>query len=389
MDKKPTRLEVIDEFDVRRLLEVLNSQGDSISDANKERINMLLEIQGVSLDSKPRKDGRWQGRIRVDGEYKSVYGKSKEEVIFKLQKIVKGEKPPTKKKTAKEWRLHEWIDEWYKLYKKPKLKLSTENRMSTEIERLKKLFSDTPLKKMTGLQIQEILSTIPATSPRISISNILNQALAKAVALKILRDNPCAAVEVPAHKVSRKRALTQTEQADFVAAIKDDKFETLFLFLLSTGLRIGEVLALTAADVTKESVSVTKNVAIIKSQAIEQDSPKSRAGIRTVPLSENIYNRLDIKPNTHIFPFPYREITHSISKIYKKIGVSGCSLHTLRHTYATRLDEIGVPAKIRQYLLGHESEATTQNIYTDVQAEHLSRFTSVIVGCFDTENTQK
>jgi site-specific recombinase XerD len=58
---------------------------------------------------------------------------------------------------------------------------------------------------------------------------------------------------------------------------------------------------------------------------------------------------------------------------------------TLRHTYATRLDERGVPVKVIQYLLGHESVKTTQDTYIDVSKERIAQFSDMVKGIFDTD----
>ena len=54
------------------------------------------------------------------------------------------------------------------------------------------------------------------------------------------------------------------------------------------------------------------------------------------------------------------------------------SLHVLRHTYATRLEEAGIPAKVKQYLMGHSSLDMTENVYTDTQKAYVERVSDKI-----------
>ena len=58
-----------------------------------------------------------------------------------------------------------------------------------------------------------------------------------------------------------------------------------------------------------------------------------------------------------------------MEKIAKGLDIK-TTLHTLRHTYATRLEDAGIPAKVKQYLLGHASLEMTQNTYTDTQTAY-------------------
>ena len=62
--------------------------------------------------------------------------------------------------------------------------------------------------------------------------------------------------------------------------------------------------------------------------------------------------------------------------------------HILRHTYATRLEETGIPPKIKQYLMGHAKLDVTQNTYTDTQKEYVESFSAKITSAFDTKQHQ-
>ena len=59
-----------------------------------------------------------------------------------------------------------------------------------------------------------------------------------------------------------------------------------------------------------------------------------------------------------------------MDRIAKKTGLN-VTLHILRHTYATRLEEAGIAPKLKQYLLGHASLEMTQNTYTDIQTDYV------------------
>jgi site-specific recombinase XerD len=61
-----------------------------------------------------------------------------------------------------------------------------------------------------------------------------------------------------------------------------------------------------------------------------------------------------------------RNTERSFCRIPKKAGIDKCNFHTLRHSYATRLFELGIPAKIVSELLGHSKVSHTLDIYTHV-----------------------
>ncbi|MDR1905374.1 MAG: site-specific integrase [Clostridiales bacterium] len=387
MEKK---IKVYDMFSIDELLAELDNQDGSISNPEKERINMLLEIKGVSVDSKPRVDGRWQGRALIDNAYKSVYGKSKEEVIFKLQKLLnEREKPNTKKKSTSEYKLHAWLDKWYSLYKEAKIKPKTQEVLNYNIARLKKEFPDAPLKALKGLDIQEKLLSIQQTRTREILYQTLNAALNKAEKLKLIKDNPCAAVEIPKHQYKHRNALTIDEQMQFLEAIAGDKYELFFVFLLFTGLRVGEALALSYDDFHDGYVTVNKNVVDIKGVQILQTTPKTDASVRKVPVPPQVYEKIATRSGSdRVFDFTQNAVKLKIKRIFATLKIEG-SLHTLRHTYATRLEEHGVPSVLTQRLMGHADIKITQKIYTDTQIDYINAQKGNIFSAFDTDLTQK
>ncbi|MDR1939257.1 MAG: site-specific integrase [Clostridiales bacterium] len=384
------KIKVYDMFSIDELLAELNNQDGSISNPEKERINVLLEIKGVSVDSKPRKDGRWQGRALVDGAYKSVYGKSKEEVIFKLQKLLNGKQTPSKKKATKgEYTLHEWIDKWYALYKEAKIKPKTQEALKYNIARLKKEFPNAPLKALKGLVVQEKLLSIQQTRTREILYQTLNAALSKAEKLKLIKDNPCAAVEIPKHQYKHRNALTADEQTRFLEAIIGDKYELFFAFLLFTGLRVGEALALSYDDFRDGYVTVDKNVVDIKGVQVLQATPKTDASVRSVPVPPRVYEKIATRSGSdRVFDFTQNAVKLKIKRIFATLKIEG-SLHTLRHTYATRLEEHGVPSVLTQRLMGHADIKITQKIYTDTQIDYINAQKDNIFSAFDTDLTQK
>ena len=78
-----------------------------------------------------------------------------------------------------------------------------------------------------------------------------------------------------------------------------------------------------------------------------------------------------------------------MEKVAKGLDIK-MTLHTLRHTYATRLEDAGIPAKVKQYLLGHTSLEMTQNTYTDTQTAYIDSVSDKVRAVFaDTEKQSR
>ena len=73
----------------------------------------------------------------------------------------------------------------------------------------------------------------------------------------------------------------------------------------------------------------------------------------------------------NLFPFQANAVQHNFKKIIQSLGLNDTeiTLHTLRHTFATRALEKGINAKVLQKWLGYSSIKITMDIYSDVQLE--------------------
>ena len=376
-------LEVVNEAEKRKYEEKKNAA------AEKER-QMLIDLSGISVSTKPRADGRFQGYYTRDGKKHYVYGKSEQEVKIKIEVLLQNGEPkkrPTKAESKKAIpTVTEWLEKWIELYKAPNLKPSTLQRMRSSIKAAELKIGEKKLTQITAEDLQELLLGIEGLRSRELLRGYLDQALKKAVMSGYILRNPCDALELKKHKAARRHALTALQQEQFVKAVNGIKMRPLMLFLLGTGLRIGEALALTYADIDfdAKTVSVNKNVVFIGGKRIDQDTPKSTAGIRTIPVPDNILRLLcgEHREKDLVFPFTYSAVRNCFRRIGEKLDFQ-ISPHILRHTYATRLEEAGISPKLKQYLLGHSSLEMTQNTYTDIQLEYVKENSERIKAIFD------
>ena len=77
-----------------------------------------------------------------------------------------------------------------------------------------------------------------------------------------------------------------------------------------------------------------------------------------------------------------------LNQIIKRAELEKFSMHALRHTFATRMMEAGVPAKVVQEMLGHKDVALTLNTYTHVTLDTAHREIAKINNLIDVQEPQ-
>lgn len=145
-------------------------------------------------------------------------------------------------------------------------------------------------------------------------------------------------------------------------------------FLLMTGLRKGEALALTYGDIDRENkvIHITKSLAY-KYNTPYIKEPKTAAGVRDVPLLDELAPHIpNGKSNEFIFspdgenrPMSMMVFQRKWANFQKATGIT-CTAHQLRHSFATMLYDADVDVKQAQDILGHTTEAMTRDVYTKI-----------------------
>ena len=197
-------------------------------------------------------------------------------------------------------------------------------------------------------------------------------------------------VKIPVEEEPKIRFLTVQEQKDFLERSKNTANYNFFAFALQTGMRVSEILALTWDDVDfeKNKICVNKTLFQDTDKKIKVGTPKSKTSIRAVPLTEEAKKLLvaqkeknaklkviSLKYKNNIFLNTHgvlntRSSLNTLLKAYcKKYNVDVFSMHSLRHTYATRCIEAGIRPKTLQVILGHSSITITMNLYVHATEE--------------------
>jgi integrase len=305
---------------------------------------------------KQRTDGRFEGRIYINGRQKSVYGKTYKECLIKLNDLI-----DYRDRYVNDIKLYAWLDDWLSLYKKPKLKESSFKTLEIIInayikgrsENIKSKFENKLLKEITAIDLQKFLLGVDKTRTRESLLNIFMGSFQKAYAMQLIDFNPMIAVDLPAHKRIQGTSLTADELRDFLNVIKGTRLESFFKFCLYTGCRRGEALSVRMSDIDFEN------------HVIHIRGTKTEKSDRYIPLFENVSELVEGLGKVN-FLFSYKN--NYVTKIFKQFCPTH-KLHDLRHTFASICFSNGVTLKVVQAWLGHSEIDTTANIYVHLNQD--------------------
>jgi integrase len=209
---------------------------------------------------------------------------------------------------------------------------------------------------------------------------VLNQIFRKAVIDGEIEINPCAAVSVPKGLDQQPRAFPSDRDIEAVKKGKDIPGGLLPYFILYSGCRRGEAIALTYGDIDRENkeIHITKSVYFEHNQP-KKKLPKTRAGVRDIILLDRLADALPKgKPEELLFPGPDGNYINEAKlrrdwKKWQQAAGTNVTAHQLRHGYATMLFEAGIDEKDAQELLGHASIMMTKDVYTSIRQKRKAK----------------
>lgn len=319
---------------------------------------------------------------------KTCYGKNKTEVRKKLKEAEYAYQtgiPLSKSKITFYALAKQILDE------KLMLNLIKEATYYRHIETLKTLkeIYDIPLQKLNVFHIRHYFSNHIDYSQSVINKQyiLLSQTFAEALKRKVITENIMFEVKKPKSQKAQKkiRALTINEQKKLIDALNKEDVNYKYQMFLSmfTGMRMGEINALNVEDVNFTFKTIRINKTISKGQKGEViiSTPKTSAGERIIHFSksaESVLNKaVGDRTEGILFTHNGKTITtNQVNSQYRRIlekydiidrQLNGSvNLHSLRHTYATRCIESGMPPKVLQGILGHTDIKITLNTYCDV-----------------------
>lgn len=228
-----------------------------------------------------------------------------------------------------------------------------------------------------------------------NIRGVLSSAYEYAIENSYSKDNPVLKSKMPsfAHSIKSDVPEYSAEQVRKLLLFAKENDSHIYIFLLLalyTGLRKGELLALTWDDVDydKKLLRVNKSrTGSRKAITAQITTPKTESSNRKIPLNDTVLEALkaekkrqdehaEILGNDYdksgnfiirtVLGKPYvnlSAINRVVNRLTEKAGLPHCTIHGFRHSVASILDDNGVPIQDISVLLGHESVQTTERIY--------------------------
>jgi integrase len=373
-----------------------------------------------------RKDGRYEAAAllhTVSGARKRVrvYGKTSKEAHQKLleamTRVQQGVPLPDKK-----WKLDEYLDYWLENYIKTDKRPKTyeQYEMSARLY-IKPGLGKQALTDLTVPMVQAFLNSLLKDGLYIRTVQIarttLSASLTRAQREELVNRNVARLVELPQYVPKEVKPWSLDEARQFLTAAADDRLFAAFTFLLFYGLRCGEVLGLRWCDIDREKgvIHIRQQLQRVAGRGLLIGPVKTNSGKRDLPMVGKIADGLeehrrqqvalrDKQPDwagsgddqeliftTRIgTPIEPRNFVRTFWKICNANDLRVIKLHHLRHTTATLLKDLGVPARDAQVIMGHASSWMTEQIYQHAdmasRTKALTKVESVFARVFETKD---
>ena len=366
-----------------------------------------------------RKDGRWEGRFNAgvdeNGKKKVKYvlAKKRSECAVRLKNAIEeyekeqeiidrcdflDDPNPT---------LREWSKVWLESYCKGVIRDATYENYRFFFETyINPQMGDIPIRNISTVNCQQFLMTMYTSGRRITRKNgkagtglslktvknfkiALHACLQKAVNEGLIEKNPVSGVILPKEPKKEMQTLKADELGAFLEETKKEGLYEFYFLKLTTGLRLGEILALEWSDLDENQkvIRVNKSARRVKG-GMEVNPPKTQASIRTITISDEclrlligLRNRQPVGTKL-MFPSPVtgsyydpKAVTKKLHKLQERAGIPQIRFHDLRHSFATLSIEQGMDIKTISHMLGHTDAGFTMNTYmhaTDAMQQNVA-----------------
>jgi integrase len=342
-----------------------------------------------------RKDNIYQDQLpKPGGGYKYFYGSTKSEVKRKMAEW--------EAEQEAHWLFENIADEWFARHAE-NVKHNASEVYRPSLKRAKDYFAERKLDSITPDEVQGFIKHIAGrgyAKRTVEIHlNLINQIFDYAITQpgSTIKYNPCSSVRIPKDLPQTRRLPPTDEQLNKITA---DGFGLFPYFLMYTGLRRGELLALTWDDIDfgGKIIHVTKGVTYDSNQPII-DTTKTTTSVRDVDLLDVLADKLPRGQKGYVFggdkPLTKTEYRKKWLAFCRSVGLAKSTeiitlgkngrqyksykwqptvtAHQFRHAYTSMLDEAGIDETAAMALLGHKSITTTKDIYTHIRKSKRER----------------
>ena len=354
-----------------------------------------------------RKDGTWEARFVIGVDpgtgkdiRKSVYAKSQKEVRRKMTEAIAALDNDDYREPSK-MTVGGWLDIWSRDYLGGVKPYTIVDYTFNIRKHIKPALGAVKLDALTAHMIQQFYNNFvrPAEeggkglSPKTlrNVHLVLRRSLQQAVMLGYIRTNPADACTLPRVVKKEIKPLDEDDTACFIQAVKGDRFETIYLVTLFTGMRKGEVFGLTwdCVDFTVGTITINKQLQADTKNGREYHLVSTKNGkgrvITPAPFVMELLKaqrrgqaewRLKAGPawednglvftnelGVHLSP---HTVFHHFKRIVESIGLPDTRFHDLRHSYAVAAIRSGDDIKTVQGNLGHATASFTLDVYGHV-----------------------
>lgn len=355
-------------------------------------------------------DGYYRLNFSYDGKKYSVRSKNPKELNAKMRAKIKqleaAAEAPAAAEISGDTSVKDWGEQWIKTYKTNVGRNSYERIEGMLKNHIYPYLGKVPIGKVKPIHLQQILNNLAdskATDTIKHVLQIMHGMFEQAVNNGLIADNPAKNLVLPKARPSGShRSITDRERTIILETCKTFDDALTILLLLYTGMRPGEAIALTGADIHDGRIWINKAVEP-RTQLIKE--PKTKAGIRSVPIQKPLAEVLpEVAPFDYVIPQRRRNQTRdlipdrhqtaqSLKGLWGKFlasmeatekrmieqgkltpfaeAVPPLRMYDLRHTYCSDLQRAGVPLNVARILMGHESVETTAKIYTHTDSDQL------------------
>lgn len=356
-----------------------------------------------------RPDGRYEARGYVQttaGRRKrvSVFGRTRREahdqLIARLHRDRQGVPIAAERWTVERY-LHHWLENVVRTKNRPRTVELYETTIRLHIA---PYLGKKPLTKLTPMDVQEAVNQLQQDGcpPRTihKMRQVLSSALSRAEKEELVFRNVARLVDLPHYERKAIRPWTAEQASLFLQAAAGHRWEIGYQLLLLYGMRRGEVLGLRWGDIDfiRGEIHVEQQLQRIAGQ-LRLGPVKTTAGRRVLPLlpsirepllrlaaERGVHLALDDDPSrspaadhlvlltTEGTPVEPGNFARTFHQLHEQVGLPRITVHHTRHTAATLLKSLGVPASDAQAILGHAHVTTTQQLYqhADLDAERVA-----------------
>lgn len=349
----------------------------------------------------------WTGQYtKPNGKRGAVYGKTRQEVKEKLVKVLAEIQTHSYIETSSITLLEitrSIVEDRYNSNK------TRDNAYRTNLDTIKRIeksnIAKMKIQKITEEHLKEYLNSLTSKYSNSSIRKVyglLNATFRRAVAKGYIVRNPFDNKEEMQRPQSKKKdkkikALTLEEQQKLEVALSlynNATYKNIIRLALYTGMRSGEILALKISDIDLRNKvihiqrTLTKD---INARTIIGEDTKTEDSVRDIVIDDVVEKIL--KDSISLFQFNENnllflrnnklitnaQVNIAFKKLCKQNNINAgynVNFHMLRHTYATRCIESGMPAEVVQKKLGHHDVEITINTYTDIFSKYESEHTN-------------